>query len=365
MKMKTTLIGLIAILTLLQGCTTMQTTYFRSSFQPLEDVHTSGLLPAQGETQFRMVSNMTQGAKEMYNEGYAMIGYSQFVSPLFTSLAPGYATKYARMLGAQYAVMETPQPGESNLHGYLVTYWNRVSPDSFGLGAYWHDLPNELLNAIGQDYNVVYLAAVVPGTPAAEAGLKADDVLLAVNGKRVTSTGMASDLIRRSYGDEVTVSVSRYGEHLTMPVQLRQPVIAANFSHHDSPWENTAPRDWSSLSAANTTIRVLQQQQRQREIEAAYERGRQQAYQANRYASNDISGAYSKLACPSNERQARQRGCYNSTPPPGDWRDNVNGAMSQYDKIDWSSFSGGKDSLQMVFGNYPSIYGSLYSYPAN
>ena len=123
MKNKSTLFGLIAILTLLQGCTTMQTFYFNGSFQPLEDVNSSGLLPAEGETGFRMVSDMTVGAKEMYNQGYAMIGYSQFVSPLYKSLAPGYATKYARTLGAQYAVMETPQPGASNLHGYLVTYW--------------------------------------------------------------------------------------------------------------------------------------------------------------------------------------------------------------------------------------------------
>ena len=62
------------------------------------------------------------------------------------------------------------------------------------------------------------LAAVVPGTPAA--GLKADDVLLAVNGNRVTSTGVASDLLRRNLGETITISVSRYGKHLTMPVQL-------------------------------------------------------------------------------------------------------------------------------------------------
>ena len=354
MKTNNTLFGLIAILILLQGCTTMQTFYFNGSFQPLEDIHSSGLLPAEGETQFRMVSDMTVGAKEMYNQGYAMIGYSQFVSPLYKSLAPGYATKYARKLGAQYAVMETPQPGASNLHGYLVTYWSRVSSDAFSLGVYHSDLPRELLNAVGQDYNLVYLEGVVPGTPAAEAGLKADDVLLAVNGKRVTSTDVLRDLLRRNRGGEVSVSVSRYGKHLTMPVRLRQPTMAANFSYHDRPWENTAPRDWSRLSAANTTIRVLQQQQRQRQLEAAYERGRQQAYQAPSYTSAGCSG---------NERQARQSGCYSSTTPPANWSNNLNGAISKYNTLGLNSLNNGKSSLEMVFGNYPSIYGSLYSYP--
>ncbi len=363
MKTQHTLIGLLLLVMSLSGCTTMQTTYFRGSMQPLEDVNDAGLYPFDGESQFRQVSNMSLGAKEMYNEGYAMVGYSQFVSPLFKSLAPSYATKYAKTIGAEYAVMETPQPGASNLHGYLVTYWAKVRPDAFCLGVFWMDLPNDLLNSLGQDYNVVYFAAVVPGTAAAEAGLQADDVLLAIDGQRVTSTSVASDLIRQSYGSEVTVSVSRYGKHLEIPVQLRRPAITtAAIGHHDSPWRYTAPRDWSMLSAANTTIRVLQYQQQQRDIQAAYERGRQQAYQA----SSNVGSAYSSYGVGSSDcgdsrtdRRSGKPGCAAQQ----QWSQDFNGAMTKYQNLDFTVMQG--DSLQMVFGNYPSIYGQLFSYPAN
>ncbi len=173
MKTQHTLIGLLLLVMSLSGCTTMQTTYFRGSMQPLEDVNDAGLYPFDGESPFRQVSDMSLGAKEMYNEGYAMVGYSQFVSPLFKSLAPSYATKYAKTIGAEYAVMETPQPGASNLHGYLVTYWAKVRPDAFGLGVFWKDLPNDLLNSLGQDYNVVYFAACKPASAAAVPGTTA------------------------------------------------------------------------------------------------------------------------------------------------------------------------------------------------
>lgn len=367
MKTTSTLISCIALLALLGGCTTMQTTYFRGSFQPLENVIAPGFLPANGEAQFRMVADMTQGAEDMYNEGYAMIGYSQFVSPLFKSLAPGYATKYANTLGAAYAVMETPQPGPSNLHGYLVTYWARVRPEAFGLGVYSSDLPSDVLRQVGQDYNVVYVEGVVPGTPAAQAGLQPDDVILAVNGQRTTTTNVFSDQLRRSYGRETVISVSRYGEHRTIEVTPTEPLVSsAGFSYHQEPWRNTAPTDWSSLSAANTTARVLQQQQQQRELQAAYQRGRQEANQANTYASNDVSAAYNRYAVPCGGGDYRRGSAEHQrcgSPPPQQWSNNLRGAMDKYQNLDFASMHG--DSLKMVLDNYPYVYGQLYSYPAN
>lgn len=370
MKSISTLLSYIALFALLGGCTTMQTTYFRGSFQPLEDVNAAGFYPYSGESSLRQVSDMGQAAKDMYNEGYAMIGYSQFVSPLYKRLAPGYATKYANSLKAEVAVMETPRPGPSNLHGYLVTYWARVRPDAFGLGVYSRDLPEDLLRSLGQDYNVVYLAGVVPGTPAHEAGLKPDDVILAVNGQRVTSNGVFADLLRRNRDEAIVIGVSRYGRHLEIEVRQREPAVAsAGFGYQSTPWQNTAPRDWSMLSAANLTILGLQQQQQQRQVQAAYERGRAEAAEASTYVSQDVTSAYSRygvqpLGGPADgiRRSYSRMDRVNGLAPPPQWSTDFRGAMSKYKAIDYTHTQG--DSLAMFFSNYPSVYGHLYSYPA-
>ena len=361
MNLTIKLISCFALLALTSGCTTMQTTYFRGSYQPLEDVNAPGLVLANGDASFEMVSDMAQSSEDLYNEGYAMIGYWQFVSPLFTGLAPGYATKYANVVGAQHVVMQTPQPGASNLHAYLVTYWVQVRPDAFGVGTYATDLPEEMLDRLGQDYNVVYLKGVIPGTPAAAANLKRTDVVLAVDGQRVTSTDDYHDRIRRSRGREAIVSVSRYGEHLEIPVNVQEPAVSASgFGYHEQPWLNTAPRDWSMLSAANITADVLEQQQRQREIEAAYERGRQETYAANTYVNTDIDGAYDRYGATCTGRTSS--GCEASSQRKQDWTNEFRGAISRYDQIDFSYLQ--QDSLGMLFDNYPSVYGQLYSYPA-
>jgi hypothetical protein len=367
MKSIAKLLSCLVLIAVTSGCTTMQTTYFRGSYQPLEDVNAPGLVPASGDAGFHMVSDMAQGSEDMYNKGYAMIGYSQFVSPLFTSLAPGYATKYANVIGAEYVVMETPRPGASNLHGYLATYWVRVRPDAFGIGTYASDLPEAMLDRLGHDYNVVYLSGVVPGTPADDANLKPNDVVLAVDGQRVTSTDQYSHLIKRSWGREAVISVSRYGEHLDIPVHISEPTVSSSgFSYHDEPWRNTAPTDWSMLSAANTTAMVLEQQQQQREIEAAYDRGLREANAATTYVSTNVDSAYDRYGARRGSREWRRRQVgddgHAGYSPKDAWALEFNGAISRYEQLDFSYLEG--DSLGMFFDNYTSVYGQLYSYPA-
>lgn len=354
---------IVATILLQTGCATVQTTYFRGSFQPLTDVNSAGLYPYSGESQFRMVSDMAAAADDMYNQGYAMIGYSQFVSPLLQGLAPGYATKYAETVQADYAVMQTPVRGNSNLSRYLVTYWARVRPEVFGLGAYTRDLPDDLLHRLGQDYNVVYLAGVVPGTPAAAAGLEKDDVILAVNGRRVTSNGVFIDRIRQHYGEEMEVSVSRYGKHLVIPVVPTAPTVAVTDRlHHERPWERTAPRDWSMLSAANITANVVQQRLAEQQRIAAYERGRADALAAEASVSSNSIGAYSGYAvmsCSTRTREQRVAGA--SCVDTSQWSTDFRGALAQQARIEDFSMQG--DSLNMFFSNYSNIYGQFYTYP--
>ena len=68
----------------------------------------------------------------------------------------------------------------------------------------------------------VRLAGVSPGSPAAEAGLREGDVIVAFDGTEVTDLQSYSDLLyARKPGDTVAVTVARGAERLTTKITLR------------------------------------------------------------------------------------------------------------------------------------------------
>jgi putative serine protease PepD len=67
------------------------------------------------------------------------------------------------------------------------------------------------------------IASVQGGTPAADAGLKAGDVVRAFDGKTVAdSAGLSSQVNRHKAGDEVDVVIRRGGEEKTLKVKLAE-----------------------------------------------------------------------------------------------------------------------------------------------
>lgn len=272
----------------LQGCTTMQTTYFRVSYQELAKIENSDSSANGATPGFAMVDNMETKAREMYGAGYTMLGYSQFISPLYPSLAKDYSTKWGKAVGSSFVMLETPRKGESNLHYYLVTYWSPVDTRQFTFGAYLQDLPPDLLKRLGPDLNVVLVQQVVQGTAAGNAGILADDAILAIDGHDVPSTQAFVDLVKEMSGREIVVTVSRAGKIMDIPMQLSENTPAAPntllAAYHDAPWQNTKPNDWSGLSAAALTKATIEnnqrmEEQRQRDYERAQlEAMRRQVY---------------------------------------------------------------------------------------
>lgn len=364
------LLAVLAAILLQAGCTTVQTTYFRGSFQPLDPAGHPAYQPYSGETRFRQTGDMAVAAEDMYSQGYGMVGYSQFVSPLLPSLAPGYATKYAESLQAEYAVMEVPRPGASNLHGYLVTYWSRLRPEVMGMGAYATELPESLLQRLGSEYNVVYLRGIIPGTAAAAAGLERDDVVLAIDGLRIESLRAYGDMIRKGYGDEVLVSVSRRGELVDVPVDLSGVTpIRDGIPYRETPWRNTVPRDWSMLSAANITADVVRQQQQERARQEAYERGRREALAASATLDSDYNAAYSRFMSERELRTSGQRRSYTRAdrlaglppPSPSEWNMQYGSFLDKFKGL--SGNPNELNSLDIWFSHAPNIYGQLFTFP--
>jgi len=383
--MKTSPVRLVMLLAplLLASCTTVQTTYFRGSYQPLANATNPAFIPYNGTSEFMMVEDMSGGALDMYGRGYALLGYSQFISPLFTNLAPGYATKFAATLNAAHAVLETPRPGASNLHGYLATYWAKVRPEQFTLGAYHEDLPAYLLERLGKNYNVVVLRQIVPGTPAAGAGFKANDAVLAVNGVRVESAEAFGKLLDQNQGQEVIIRASRQGELQELPVTLAVPVRKANAAvgFQEAPWENTKPTDWSLLSAANITVDVMRQQQAERERQAAYERGRLAAMEARQSLDSGSAvrsggGAISRDMRASGQsgrytREMRARGIAPPPPSQEQWELDFRGALDAHQKLmaslgrslERDRVRQTNQTMDIWVSNAPNIYSQLFTFP--
>jgi S1-C subfamily serine protease len=90
------------------------------------------------------------------------------------------------------------------------------------LGVEGSDLTAEVGDRLGVDAGA-YIEAVVPGTPAAEAGLRGEDVIVAVNGEPIESMGDLVVAIREhEVGQEITITYIRGGEEHEVAVTLAE-----------------------------------------------------------------------------------------------------------------------------------------------
>jgi regulator of sigma E protease len=60
--------------------------------------------------------------------------------------------------------------------------------------------------------NIVEIAGIAPGSPAAEAGLKETDIIQAVNGKEITDIFKVIDLVQENLGEEITLTILQNNE---------------------------------------------------------------------------------------------------------------------------------------------------------
>jgi Zn-dependent M28 family amino/carboxypeptidase len=87
-----------------------------------------------------------------------------------------------------------------------------------GYGPYFGSIPD-----FGQEVNGVKFSDVRPGSPAAKAGFKPDDVLVQFGDMPIKNLFDFTDALRRSkVGDEVEVKVLREGKPITATVKLEQ-----------------------------------------------------------------------------------------------------------------------------------------------
>jgi hypothetical protein len=359
---------ILALLSL-SACTTMQTTYFRVGYVELAKSDDPGLIPYSGVPKFTEIDDMHKQVQVMYNEGYTMLGYSQFVSPLLVSLAESYSKKYGKQLGAEYVVLETPRQGKSNLHSFLVTYWSRVKPGLFSFGGYFQNLPDDLVKRIGEDLNLVIVMGIVPGTPAAEAGVKANDVILAVDDVRVQKAEAFVKSVNEHQGDDIALSVSRKGKQVDLTVNLAKPVTpkgSTKVAYHEAPWLDTRPTDWSAFSIANLTASAIETQQelaRQRQIEAQRQQQAADRYLNELQSEPSLQSGGRRGA--SRHRSISRRGGVNIPSRDQQLREYQN-FVDNY-RRSWNSPEARaarqrQQAVDIWFNNAPNIYGQLFQF---
>jgi len=88
------------------------------------------------------------------------------------------------------------------------------------LGVAVQDITPDLAEAFGVKEGVL-VTRVIPGSPAEKAGLKAGDVIIAVNGEKVSNfRDLQFKIIKLKPGTEATVTVLRKGEKKTLKVKI-------------------------------------------------------------------------------------------------------------------------------------------------
>lgn len=78
----------------------------------------------------------------------------------------------------------------------------------------------------------VLVADVMEGSSAQEAGLKPGDVIIAIDGNNIQSTGqLRSQIAMKGIGEKVIIMVLREGDRKTMKVKVAKPQSFANIDH--------------------------------------------------------------------------------------------------------------------------------------
>jgi serine protease Do len=134
------------------------------------------------------------------------------------------------------------------------------------MGAGLKDVPPEAAPLLGlKDTKGVYIAQVSPNGPAAKAGLKKEDVVVAIDGKKVDSSDeLTSEVISRAPGAAVNLSVIRNGQPMTVKITLGQRPNTLDFDNSNRNGNdngddnsNNGSDDSGNVSVRGITVQTL------------------------------------------------------------------------------------------------------------
>jgi len=187
-----------------------------SPLEAFTNTVTQGIVSALGRTypEFRTYTNLIQhdAAINPGNSGGPLIDANGDVVGVNTLGIPG----------AQGLFFAIPSNSVEQVTQELIAEGEVVYP-YFGVTS--RPLTSDIAAQLGVDldYGALVIAEPAPGSPAAQAGVRPDDIILALDGNRIDrDTPFIEVLFEYAPGDTVEATVQRGDEQLTLPVTLAE-----------------------------------------------------------------------------------------------------------------------------------------------
>jgi len=208
---------------LLTACAAPQViSYTGRSYVPVLELSDTEREQASGDIELRETTTLNNDAEHLYHDGYELVGFSQFISPLAPLLANTNFRATGRAQGATMALTEPPEAARFRQHFFRATYWRKAQPDDYILGAWYADLPPTVLAGVGCQNNVVMVQEVLAGTPAAQNGLQRGDTLWSANGEPIASAATLDRILLVHAGGPLELVIARDDGMVTLPLQLNR-----------------------------------------------------------------------------------------------------------------------------------------------
>ena len=152
--------------------------------------------------------------------------------------------------------------------GLMAPFNNRNFTFMFGgrptLGVSGEELTSQLAGYFGvKQGKGVLVSEVVAGSPAAQAGLKAGDVIVAVNGKEVATVAELRKAVELKSGEDtrkLDLTVVRDHHEQTLPVELKRPELlehgkeTAGFGNDSGEWQRVEAEAEKQMAATQLTL---------------------------------------------------------------------------------------------------------------
>lgn len=172
------------------------------------------------EVRSKYAEDFVKEVSDLYGEGYELVGYSKFVAGLVPRMAEWNSRIAAKSHGASFVLLAQPQPAKMGQHQYLFTYWRLPENANFLFGAQYTDTAAEPLGMLGCAANMVTVATVAPGSPAAKAGITKGDVIAAIGESPIYNARQVDDYLSKNAGQSIDVRIMRTEESRVVSVEL-------------------------------------------------------------------------------------------------------------------------------------------------